>query len=287
LFIGANGCYTTRVTKFDQKFGSQLLSEVPSCPGVYRFCDADGVVLYVGKAKNLRRRLSNYRNAGRKRVHRKMRTLVREAALLRFEVCDSEHAALLREGELIRELKPQYNVDGAFAFLYPSWGVGYVNRTLLLCFAALDLRWYGCFRSRPRAKLAFNALVDMLSLIAHREKGTRLPAHPRIKGSQLAGLRQVPSAIVALLEPFLAGEHMKLPGHLARLLLDKPRALNSAAEVQAQLKSLARFFEADTARLRAARELLGVEGYHVSQEERDALFIRAAASLAEGLQTSA
>jgi GIY-YIG catalytic domain len=270
------------VASFDEKFGADVVSQAPTSPGVYRFYNRDGVVIYVGKAKNLRRRLSNYRNASRKRVHRKMRVLVRESTQLSYETCETEQAALLREGELIRQLKPHYNVDGAFAFLYPSIGLGKWNRTTLLCFTThphefvhLDLNWYGCFRSRPRAKLAFHGLSKTLTFVAHREKRTQLPSHPRIKGSTLVGLRQVPRELLGQIHPFLAGEGMALPGMLSKLLLTKPRALQHAAEVQDDLKCLAHFFEADAARLRTVREKLGVTGYHVGQDERDALFIRA------------
>jgi hypothetical protein len=286
-FVTAPGrwCYACVVSRaiFDAKFGEQLVSAAPTSPGVYRYCSADGLVLYVGKAKNLRRRLSNYRNATRKRVHRKMRILVREASSLSYETCGSEQAALLREGELIRELKPTYNVDGAFAFLYPALGFGAWDKHTLLCFTThpdkfehLGLNWYGCFRSRPRAKLAFNALIALLRFVAHQEKSTRLPSYPRIKGSRLVGLRQVPGDLSAALHEFLAGEQMVLPGKLARLLLSKPGALQQAAEVQANLKLLAHFYEADAVRLRNALRLDARAGCYVPQEERDALFIRAA-----------
>ncbi len=269
---------------FDDKFGAGLVVSAPATPGVYRFLDAQGLVLYVGKAKNLRRRLSSYRNATRKRVHRKMRILVREATALSYETCDSEPDALLRECALIRELKPPYNVDGAFAFLYPSIGVGRCDRTTLLCFtthpeqfAALGLRWYGCFRSRPRAKLGFQALTDVLEFVAHREKSAQLPDYPRIKGSLLAGFRQVPPELLESLDPFFAGESTALASKISRLLLSKPRALQKAKEVQGNLDAMVHFFEADAARLRSAIRLVGLPGFHVSQEERDALFIRAAA----------
>lgn len=250
-------------------------------------------MLYVGKAKNLRRRLSNYRNATRKRAHRKMRILVREAACLTYESCESEHAALLLESKLIRELKPQYNVDGAFAFLYPYIGFATRSKTALLCFttrpdefAQLELTWYGCFRSRPRAKLAFHALTDLLGFVGHREKRAQLPAAPRLKGSQLVGFRQLPSEVVELLPLYFAGEQMTFLGKISRLLLTKPDALKQATEVQNQLAVLAHFFEADAARLRAARELVGIASHHVAQEERDALFIRAAAARAELARTT-
>ncbi len=270
---------------FDEKFGQQLIADAPSGPGVYRYLDGDESVLYVGKAKNLRRRLSNYRNATRKTVHRKMRTLVREAHALVYEVCESEQAALLREGELIRQLRPPYNVDGAYAFLYPSFGFGRWNKRTLLCFSThpdrfqqLDLNWYGCFRSRPRAKVAFIALVDLLSLVAHLEKVARLPEHPRIKGSRLVGLRQLPADITEALPPFFAGEDQALPSRLARRLLNKPRARRDAAKVELDLKTLATFYELDAVRLHEAFRAVGRSGTHVSQDERDALFIRASSS---------
>lgn len=268
---------------FDDKFGAELVSAAPTGPGVYRFSNDAGLVIYVGKAKNLRRRLANYRNATRKRVHRKRRVLVREAAALTYESCESEQAALLLEGKLIRELRPVYNVDGAFAFLYPSLGVGTHNRAVVLCFtthpeeyAHLDLRWYGCFRSRPRAKLAFHALVDLMCFVAHRDKTAQLPPHPRIKGSHVVGLRQVPNELTEYLHAFFAGEQMTLLSKVSRLLLGKPQALQQAANVQSNLAALVHFFEADAARLRKAFELVGVASHHVAQEERDALFIRAA-----------
>jgi excinuclease ABC subunit C len=267
---------------FDKKFGAELVSGAPTAPGVYRYLSAEGQVLYVGKAKNLRRRLSNYRAATRKKVHRKMRTLVREAASLIYEEVASEEEALLREGELIRELKPPYNVEGAYAFLYPSMGVGTWDKHLLLCFSTkpeefqdLGLSWYGCFRSRPRVKAAFDALVELLSLIGHREKSTRLPPHPRIKGSRLVGLRQVPIEVVEALPWFFAGDEANLPGEIARLLLGKARARRDAAQVEEQLKLLMAFYQMDVLRLRAALRKIGKPGSYVSQDERDALFIRA------------
>lgn len=268
---------------FDEKFGEELVPGAPTSPGVYRYVSADGVVIYVGKAKNLRRRLSNYRNATRKKGHRKLRTLVREADSLVYELCETEEAALLRENELIGELKPTYNVDGAFAFLYPSLGVGQWDKHTLLCFTTqreqfehLGLTWYGCFRSRPRVKLAFEALITLLLFVAHREKATRLPEYPRIKGSRLVGLRQIPRDLHDALPAFFAGQHLALLRLLAVQLLGKPRAVQRASEVQSQLEILTHFFESDAARLHEALRATGRSGTFVDRDERDALFIRAA-----------
>jgi excinuclease ABC subunit C len=175
---------------FDEKFGPDLLVDLSTGPGVYLFKNAAGVVIYVGKAKNLRRRLQSYRNSSRKKAHRKMVRLVKAAHSVSFELVTSEQDALLRENALIQELKPKFNVDGAFSFLYPALGVTTTERHTLLCmttapeqFRALELGWFGTFRSRPRVKLAFEALVELLSMIGHREKKNALPEHPRLPGA--------------------------------------------------------------------------------------------------------
>jgi excinuclease ABC subunit C len=267
---------------FDKKFGAKFLSEVPACPGVYRYLGEQGQVLYVGKAKNLRRRLGNYRLATRKKRHRKMRTLVRVAVRLEIEPLATEEAALLLEGELIRSLRPPYNVDGAYEFLYPSLGVGIWDKHLLLCattqpelYEALPLAFYGCFRSRPRVLTSFDALTDLLGLLGHREKLARLPPAPRLRGSRLVGFRQVPADVQALLVSFFAGEDARLLGVLARLLLAHPRACRNAVAVEEHLKTLRHFFDTDAARLRNALQVLGRPAEHVPRQERDALFIRA------------
>lgn len=266
---------------FDLKFGEGLLALIGTGPGVYRYADADGVVIYVGKAKNLRRRLASYRNAGRKRTHRKMRRIVKAASSLSYEEVETEEAALLVENKLIRELKPVLNIDGAFAFLYPAIGVAFTEKHSLLCFttqpeeyATQGLSWYGTFRSRLRAKLAFDALVELASLIGHKEKRTALPAHASLRGSRFVGLRQLPPALAAGLPRFFAGEDGAFLGELARALLHKPRARREASDVQEKLGFLKHFYEQDAVRLREALKKRGETGTYVAGADRDALFIR-------------
>jgi len=267
---------------FDTKFGAALVESLPTGPGVYAFRDDRDGVLYVGKARNLRRRLLHYRNAGRRKVHRKMRKLVREAGSLEVRPLGSEHEALLVENALIRELRPRYNVDGAFTFLYPAIGIGHHDGHTLLCFSTkpdeyrgLDLRWFGTFRSRSRAKDAFDALVELLGFIGHVSRRTRLPVHPSVRGSRLVGLRQLPRDLADRLAPFLGGEDRALLAALATALLAKPRARRDAASVEERLRRLDRFYDVDTSRLRLALSRVGRTDAFVPQAERDALFISA------------
>ena len=88
--------------RFDKKFGPDFLATVPHKPGVYRMYDRAGALIYVGKAKDLRKRLSQYRNAGPERSRMKMRALVRSAKRIVVEAHDSELDACLEEIRLIQ-----------------------------------------------------------------------------------------------------------------------------------------------------------------------------------------
>ena len=269
------------VRQFDGKFGADRLRELPREPGVYLFRDADGQVLYVGKAKDLRRRLAGYRNASRRKAHRKMRTLVRLAASLEVRPQQSETNALLLENQLIRTLRPPYNVDGAYSFLYPALGVGRHDGRLLLAFtstpeewSSLDVRWHGCFRSRVRARAAFDALVALFARVGHLEPMSRLPKVPLRRGARLEALRRVPPALLAAADAFLSGDSRELLALLFARLLESSHARLQAAEVEEELRTLDDFARRDVAPLRRALQKTGRSGC-VPGHERDALFIAA------------
>ncbi|MDE6307075.1 MAG: GIY-YIG nuclease family protein, partial [Muribaculaceae bacterium] len=84
------------------------ISLLPVTPGVYTYYDASGTVIYVGKAKNLRRRVMSYFN----RHHDSVRTnlLVRAIADMSYIVVPTEQDALNLENSMIKEYKPRYNV---------------------------------------------------------------------------------------------------------------------------------------------------------------------------------
>jgi excinuclease ABC subunit C len=85
------------------------LDHLPTGPGVYQHKDAEGTVLYVGKAKNLRSRVRSYFQESRPREGR-LRILVSKIADVEVIVTDTEAEALILENNLIKELRPRYNV---------------------------------------------------------------------------------------------------------------------------------------------------------------------------------
>ncbi len=270
--------------RFDLKFGVDLLRTLPEAPAVYCFKDAAGTILYVGKAKNARRRLAQYRGATRRRCHRKQRELVRVAHSLEVELVASELDALLRENALIREHQPAYNVEGAYAFLYPAIGTGIDDAgRLLLCFSSrlegedlLALCWHGCFRPRWRAREAFNALILLFGHIGHLEPRSRLPRAVRgAKGTRLVALRRIAPEWIPPLRAFLDGESDALLGLLFDRMLEQPGARNDPAAIQAAFDVLRSFHAEDAQRLADARRRTEWPTRFVPQEERDGLFIRA------------
>ncbi len=104
--------------KQDLGYLKGIITNLPEKPGVYQYLNAEDVVIYVGKAKNLKRRVSSYFN----RTHEpgKTRVLVSKIIDIRYIVVNTEEDALLLENNLIKKYKPRYNVLLKDDKTYPS-----------------------------------------------------------------------------------------------------------------------------------------------------------------------
>lgn len=138
------------------------LSLLPDEPGVYRYRNREGTIIYVGKAKNLKRRVNSYFN----REHESVRTtmLVRNIADLEYTVVNTEEEALDLENALIKEYQPRYNVllkdDKSYPWICVSAGLYprvYITRDA----RAKGDRFYGPY---PRAEVA-KVLIDTIRQI--------------------------------------------------------------------------------------------------------------------------
>ena len=95
-----------------------IVSNLPETPGIYQYLNAEGTIIYVGKAKNLKRRVSSYFN--REHPNGKTRILVSKIADIKYIVVKTEVDALLLENNLIKKYKPRYNVLLKDDKSYPS-----------------------------------------------------------------------------------------------------------------------------------------------------------------------
>lgn len=93
--------------KFDHR---EALKKIPNKPGVYQYWDASGELIYIGKAKNLKNRVTSYFNKDNYRINAKTRVLVSKIAKITFTLVDTEIDAWLLENSLIKKHQPRYNV---------------------------------------------------------------------------------------------------------------------------------------------------------------------------------
>ena len=104
-----------------QEYLKQIVLSLPDAPGCYQYLDASGIVIYVGKAKNLKRRVSSYFN--KEQISAKTRMLVSKIRDIKYVVVKTEEDALLLENNLIKRYKPRYNVLLKDDKTYPSIAV--------------------------------------------------------------------------------------------------------------------------------------------------------------------
>lgn len=96
----------------------QILSMLPEKPGVYQYLNKEKEIIYVGKAKNLKRRVSSYFH--KEQNNYKTKQLVRNIADIKYVVVDSEQDAFLLENNLIKKYQPHYNILLKDGKSYPS-----------------------------------------------------------------------------------------------------------------------------------------------------------------------
>ena len=96
----------------------RIVLNLPECPGIYQYLNAEGTIIYVGKAKNLKRRVYSYFSKDHQSA--KTKVLVTKIADIRYIVVNTEEDALLLENNLIKKYKPRYNVLLKDDKTYPS-----------------------------------------------------------------------------------------------------------------------------------------------------------------------
>ena len=144
----------------------RIAETVPHLPGVYKFLTQEGEILYVGKAKDLKKRIASY--FGEKK-HQSYKTgvMVRAAAHLEYTIVDSESDALLLENMLIKNIQPRYNVtwrdDKSYSYLCVK-----KERFPRVFFTRRVIRdgstYFGPYASKIRAKVVLDVVRKLFPL---------------------------------------------------------------------------------------------------------------------------
>jgi len=270
---------------FCERWDCRFFRSVPKAPGVYQMHGRphpgrNVVVLYVGKAANLRQRLSSYRSAATTSVSRKTRRLLARVDEITWEVCGSEREALLRENELIQELRPKFNRVQTWPQGY--WYVGYE-----VCGSGLELRvtheplgsgdWFGAFKSRH----GFSALARCL-WAAQRPDAERPPGRwfdwdtPReLRLVCSNGVSEVIGGDGSpRLSAYFAGQSDELIDALAGWLLrDEGLTLFDRSWRDQDLEALREFYRRGPCRNRVWAERMGCPNGLIPKERLDALIL--------------
>ncbi len=189
----------------------EKIALLPETPGVYMYYDSDGTVIYVGKAKNLKRRVSSYFN----RTHDVLRTnlLVRAIADMNSIVVPTEADALNLENSMIKEYKPRYNVllkdDKSYPWIcvtkemYPRV---FLTRQRLRDGA----RYYGPYTNVGAARAVLDLIRELYPI-----RGCRVPVTPdslaRGKGRLCLEyhLKRCPGCCTGLISPEDYGQYIE------------------------------------------------------------------------------
>ena len=86
----------------------QKINSLPQKPGVYQYLDAEGNIIYIGKARNLKKRVSSYFN--KEHTNAKLKLLIKKISQIEIILVKSEFDALLLENNLIKQYQPRFNV---------------------------------------------------------------------------------------------------------------------------------------------------------------------------------
>jgi excinuclease ABC subunit C len=143
-----------------------LLPSLPEQPGIYRFIAVDEEILYIGKAKSLKKRIASYFGE-KKDMRRKTRMMVRTAVRLEYTIVDTEQDALLLEATLIKKHQPRYNVALKHSRPYPYICIKKESFPRVMTVYKVEQdgsRYFGPYPSRSRMYTIIDLIKQLFKL---------------------------------------------------------------------------------------------------------------------------
>jgi excinuclease ABC subunit C len=278
-FAEAAATYAVQSTKPDLEAGvaaiRNVLKTLGQQPGVYRMCDAADTVLYVGKAKSLKARVSSYTQVSR--LPRRLQRMVAQTRGMTVVVTASEAEALLLEAQLIKRFRPPFNVllrdDKSFPFIALNEAHAFPRLSKHRGQRKPDTHYYGPFASAGAVNTTLNALQKLFLLrscsdsfmanrsrpcLLHQIRRCSAPCTGRIDAAGYAEL-------VTDARAFLSGRSQEVQTKL------KGRMVDAASARDYELAAVFRD------RLRALAAVQGTQAINAEVERLDADVIAVAA----------
>ena len=263
-----------------EKLREKILS-LPESPGVYMYLDNTGTVIYVGKAKRLKRRVSSYFN--RQHDIRRTNLLVRSIVDMRFIVVHTEEDALHLESAMIKEYQPRYNVLLKDDKSYPWIVVTKEDfpRVFMTREKGLGAKYYGPYSNVQSAKVVLQLIRDIFPLRSCRhildEKGIArgkyslcLDYHIRKCGGPCRGFinKDQYEEYVARVRAILRGETVELENYLLEEMerLSAEWKFEQAQEVKEKYEAVKRY-NAKSVVARTDTAELDIFGFVASDDE--------------------
>ncbi|MFQ5795715.1 MAG: excinuclease ABC subunit UvrC [Candidatus Bipolaricaulia bacterium] len=256
---------------------NQKLKLLPDRPGVYLMRDAEGEVIYVGKAASLKSRVRSYFQVYHQRTDRKVRALAESVADLEYIVTDSEVEALALEENLIKGYQPRYNVrlkdDKRFPYLKVTVNEPYPRLLVTREVEKDGARYFGPYTNVQRMRETVNLLRRLFPI---RTCNDRIEAGPtRDRPCLDYFIEQCTAPCVARISQAVYREKIKalfgfLEGHPGQILKQMRQEMAGAAE-RFDYERAARLRDqiADLERLVGERKTKGVSSSEL--DERDAI----------------
>ena len=267
-----------------EKLREKILS-LPDSPGVYMYLDNTGTVIYVGKAKRLKRRVSSYFN--RQHDIRRTNLLVRSIVDMRFIVVHTEEDALHLESAMIKEYQPRYNVLLKDDKSYPWIVVTKEDfpRVFMTREKGLGAKYYGPYSNVQSAKVVLQLIRDIFPLRSCRhildEKGIArgkyslcLDYHIKKCGGPCRGFinKDQYGEYVARVRAILRGETIELEKHLLSEMgrLSEEWKFEQAQEVKEKYEAVKRY-NAKSVVAKTDTAELDIFGFVASDDEDEAV----------------
>lgn len=230
--------------------GKAFVRTLTTSPGVYRYFDADGELLYVGKAGNLKKRVGSY--FLKPRMEPRIAAMIAQIARAEITVTRTEGEALLLESQLIKSLKPRYNImlrdDKSYPYIYLSGGEDYPRLAFHRGAKNLPGRYFGPYPSTFAVRESLSLMQKLFKVRQCEDSYFRNRSRPCLQyqigrcTAPCVGLisREDYAADVRHAEMFLEGRSSAVIDELAAAMEQASRALEfeRAAALRDQVAAL-------------------------------------------------